>query len=255
MKITIQGEAVPALGFGTWPLRGSACVESVAHALAVGYRHIDTAQWYNNEAEVGQGIKKAGIAREEIFLVTKVQPSNFAYKRTLTTARESFRKLDADYIDLLLMHWPNPDIPVAETLTAMNELQAEGLIRHIRVSNFSPALVEEAMRHATIFSNQVEYHPYKNQNALIQQAKAKDYLFVAYSPLAEGAVHNDATLQSIGAAHGKSAAQVALRWLLQQGVSAIPKAGSDQHRQANWDVFDFTLNDEEMQRIFALRKV
>ena len=254
MKITIQGEAVPALGFGTWPLRGNACVESVAHALAVGYRHIDTAQWYNNEAEVGQGIKKSGVLREEIFLVTKVQPSNFAYKRTLASARESFRKLDAGYIDLLLMHWPNPSIPVAETLSALNELQAEGLIRHIGVSNFSPALVEESMRHATIFSNQVEYHPYKDQDALIQQAKAKDYLFVAYSPLAEGAVHKDATLAAIGAAHGKSAAQVALRWILQQGLSVIPKAGSNEHRQSNWDVFDFSLCVEVMNAIFALRK-
>jgi diketogulonate reductase-like aldo/keto reductase len=254
MKLTIQGEAVPALGFGTWPLRGNACVESVAHALAVGYRHIDTAEWYNNEAEVGQGIKKAGVPREEIFLVTKVQPSNFAYKRTLSAVRESFRKLDAGPIDLLLMHWPNPDIPVAETLSALNELQAEGLIRHIGVSNFSPALVQESRRHATIFSNQVEYHPYKNQDALIEQAKAEDYLFVAYSPLAEGAVRNDATLKAIGATHGKSAAQVALRWILQQGLSAIPKAGSNEHRQANWNVFDFTLSAEEMNTIFALRK-
>lgn len=254
MKITIQGEAVPALGFGTWALRSAACVESVAHALAVGYRHIDTAEMYANEAEVGQGIKKAGVAREEIFLVTKVQPHNFAYKRALSSVRESFRKLDAGYIDLLLMHWPNPDIPVAETLSALHELQAEGLIRHIGVSNFAPALVEESMRHATIFSNQVEYHPYKNQDALIAQAKAKDYLFVAYSPLAEGAVRNDATLKAIGAAHGKSAAQVVLRWILQQGLSAIPKAGSNEHRQANWDVFDFTLSADEMDAIFALRK-
>lgn len=254
MKITIQGEAVPALGFGTWALRGAACVDSVAHALAVGYRHIDTTEMYGNEAEVGQGIKKSGVAREEIFLVTKVQPHNFAYQRALSSVRESFRKLDAGAIDLLLMHWPNANIPVSETLAALNDLQADGLIRHIGVSNFSPALVTESMRHATIFSNQVEYHPYKNQDDLIQQAKAEDYLFVAYSPLAEGAVRDDATLKAIGAAHGKSAAQVALRWILQQGLSAIPKAGSNEHRQANWDVFDFTLSEEEMKAIFSLRK-
>lgn len=254
MKITIQGEAVPALGFGTWALRGVACVDSVAHALAVGYRHIDTAEMYANEVEVGQGIKKSGVAREEIFLVTKVQPHNFAYERALASVRESFRKLDAGTIDLVLMHWPNANIPVRETLTALNELQAEGLIRHIGVSNFSPELVQESMRHATIFSNQVEYHPYKNQDALIQQAKAEDYLFVAYSPLAEGAVRDDATLEAIGAAHGKSASQVALRWILQQGVSAIPKAGSNEHRLANWDVFGFALNEQEMKAIFALRK-
>lgn len=254
MNLTIQGEKVPALGFGTWPLRGEACVHSVEHALAIGYRHIDTAQWYENEAEVGRGIKRSGVPRSDIFLVTKVQPENFAYDRVIASAQESFRKLDADYLDLLLMHWPNPAFPLEETLGAMNELQAQGLIRHIGVSNFSPALVAEAMRYATIFSNQVEYHPYKSQAELVQQAKKEDYLLVAYSPLAKGAVNDDPTLQAIGATYGKSPAQVALRWLLQQGVAAIPKAGSDKHRQANWDVFDFTLREEEMRKISGLSR-
>jgi len=254
MNYRIQGEAVPALGLGTWQLRGEACVHGVAHALAIGYRHLDTAQMYANEAEVGQGIKRAGVARDELFLVTKVLPQNFAYDRVIASTQESYEKLDAEYIDLLLLHWPNPQIPLQETLDAMQELQAKGLIRHIGVSNFSPALVSEAMRYAPIFSNQVEYHPYLAQTELIRQAKTEDYLLVAYSPLAEGAIRHDATLKAIGATHKKSPAQVTLRWLLQQGVAAIPKAGSDAHRQANWDVFDFTLSREEMNAIFALRK-
>lgn len=252
MNIPIQGEPVPALGLGTWQLRGAACIQGVAHALAVGYRHIDTAQLYENETEVGRGIKQSGVPRSDIFLVTKVQSKNFAYQQVIASTQESLQKLDTEYIDLLLMHWPEPTLPLEPTLTAMQELQTQGLIRHIGLSNFSPELVKQAMRYATIFSNQVEYHPYKAQAALVQQAKAEDYLLVAYSPLAQGAIKNDATLKAIGAAHGKSPAQIALRWLLQQGVATIPKAGSDQHRQTNWDVFDFTLNDEEMKAIFGL---
>jgi len=254
MNLMIQGERVPALGFGTWQLRGGECVHSVTHALAVGYRHIDTAQAYGNEAEVGQAIKDSGVARDDIFLVTKVRQQDFRHARVLETTQESLKKLDAGYIDLLLMHWPNPDIPLEETLGAMNELQASGVVRRIGVSNFSPALVEEAMRYATIFSNQVEYHPYKSQTALLAQAQKEDYLLVAYSPLDRGKIQDDVTLQEIGKAYGKSPAQVTLRWLLQQGASTIPKAGSDQHRQANWDVFDFELSDEEMKAIFALGK-
>jgi len=250
----IQGKNVPALGFGTWQLRGEDCVRGVDHALSVGYRHIDTAQAYGNEAEVGRAIKKSGVARDDVFLVTKVRQQDFHHARVLETTQESLKKLDAGYIDLLLMHWPNPDIPLAETLGAMNELQASGLVHHIGVSNFSPTLVEEAQRYATIFSNQVEYHPYKSQTALVQQAQKEDYLLVAYSPLDRGKVQGDAALQEIGRAHGKSPAQVTLRWLVQQGVSTIPKAGSDQHRQDNWDIFDFELSDEEMKAVFALGK-
>ena len=254
MNLTVQGEKVPALGFGTWQLRGDECVKGVDHALQVGYRHLDTAQSYENEAEVGRGIKQSGVPRDEIFLVTKVRQQDFHHDRVLATTHESLRKLDAGYIDLLLMHWPNPDIPLEETLGAMNELQASGLVRHIGVSNFSPALVDEAKRYATIFSNQIEYHPYKAQDALVAQAKKEDYLLVAYSPLDRGKVQHDAMLQKIGQAHGKTPAQVTLRWLVQQGVSTIPKAGSNEHRQANWDIFDFELSEQEMKAIFALAK-
>lgn len=251
----IQGQEVPALGFGTWDLNGEDCVKGVEHALSLGYRHIDTAQGYDNEAEVGRGLKNSGVSREDIFLVTKLKPSNFAEDRALSTTRESLEKLDAGYVDLLLLHWPNPDVSVGETLGALNTFIGEGSVRRIGVSNFTPSLVEEAKQHADIFANQVEYHPYLSQDKLIGQAKSLGYLLTAYSPIAKGKVLDDETLQNIGEAHGKSPVQVCLRWLVQQEhVAAIPKASSAAHRESNFDIFDFELSDEEMEQIYDLRR-
>ena len=251
----IKGEKVPSLGLGTWRLTGAGCTRTVEHALLLGYRHIDTAQIYGNEEQVGQGIQNAGVDREEVFLVTKVWTSSFSYKRTIESTRESLRKLGTGYVDLLLMHWPNPSVPLEETLGAMAELQNEGSVRHVGVSNFTPAMVEEAARHATVFCNQVEYHPYKGQDELLEQARDMDYLLTAYSPVAKGAVLNDRTLLGIGEAHGKTSAQVALRWLTQQEkVAAIPKAAGEEHLESNLDLFDFELSNEEMERISGLRR-
>jgi diketogulonate reductase-like aldo/keto reductase len=221
--------------------------------LALGYRHIDTAQGYENEAEVGRAMRASGVPREEIFLVTKVRPQNFTFNKTLESSRESLKKLDTPYIDLLLLHWPNDRVPLSETMKAMRQLQEEGVIRYIGVSNFSPALVEEAAQYATIFCNQVEYHPFHPQDALIKQARQMDYLFTAYSPIARGKVLRDPVLQKIGAAHGKTAAQVALRWLIQQGLATIPQSSSEKNRAANFDIFDFALTEEEMATINGLR--
>lgn len=251
----IKGENVPALGLGTWRLSGEQCARSVELALGMGYRHIDTAQMYGNEAEVGRGIKSSGVDRGDLFLVTKVWSSDFAHDAVLGKTRESLRKLGTDYVDLLLMHWPSPSVPVGETLGAMVELQEAGSVRHLGVSNFSPAQVEEAAEHATIFCNQVQYHPYRDQNELLEQAREMDYLLTAYSPVAKGRAANDAILQEIGSAHDKTPAHVALRWLVQQDkVAAIPKASSEEHLKANLDIFDFELSDEEMDRIFALAR-
>jgi 2,5-diketo-D-gluconate reductase B len=251
----VKGEKVSSLGLGTWRLVGQECAKAVERALTLGYRHIDTAQIYGNEEQVGQGIHNARVDREEAFLVTKVWTSNFSYKRVIESFRESLRKLGTDYVDLLLMHWPNPSVPLEETLGAMTELQNEGSVRHVGVSNFSPSMVEEAVRYATVFCNQVEYHPYKVQDELLEQAKDMDYLLTAYSPVAKGAVLNDRTLLGIGEAHGKTSAQVALRWLIQQEkVAAIPKATSEDHLQSNLDLFDFELSSEEMERISGLRR-
>jgi 2,5-diketo-D-gluconate reductase B len=251
----IKGEKVPSLGLGTWRLSGQECIRAVERALALGYRHIDTAQMYANEGEVGRGIRNSDVGREEVFLVTKVRTSSFSHDDVIRSTRESLKKLQTEYIDLLLMHWPNPSVPLEETLGAMRELREEGSVKHMGVSNFPPSMVEEATEHAEIFCNQVEYHPYRAQDELLQQAREIDYLLTAYSPVARGTVANDRTLREIGDAHGKTPAQVTLRWLIQQEkVAAIPKAASEDHLRSNSDIFDFELSVDEMERVFALRR-
>ena len=222
---TIKGEKVPSLGLGTYRLTGDACEAAVERALGMGYRHVDTAQMYGNEAEVGRGLDDSGVERGEVFLTTKVWPSDFVHDRVISKTRESLKRLRTDYVDLLLMHWPPDGVPLGETLGAMRELQDEGSVLHIGVSNFSPTLLVEATEHAEIFCNQVQYHPYRSQTALLDQAREADYLLTAYTPLSRGGVQDEATLREIGGTHGKTATQVALRWLVQQDkVSAIPKA-------------------------------
>jgi 2,5-diketo-D-gluconate reductase B len=252
---TIKGEKVPSLGLGTYRLTGNTCEVAVERALGMGYRHVDTAQMYGNEAEVGRGLENSGVERGEIFLTTKVWPSDFAHERVISKTRESLKKLRTDYVDLLLMHWPGDGVPLGETLGAMRELQDEGSALHIGVSNFSPSLLEEATEHADIFCNQVQYHPYRSQDVLLAQAREMDYLLTAYTPLSRGGVQGDATLREIGEAYGKTATQVALRWLAQQEkVSAIPKATGEEHLVENLDVFDFELSEEEMGRVFSLSR-
>lgn len=251
----IQGTHLPALGFGTFRMQGDTCREAVEHALAIGYRHIDTAQGYDNEEEVGRALAAAGVPRDELFLVTKVMPSNFHAEAAIRSSKESLRKLGVDHVDLLLLHWPNPDVPVEETLGALRVLQDEGRVRHIGVSNFPPSLVERANAAQRIFANQVEYHPFLHQRKLRAQSEELDLLLTAYSPIAKGAVTDDPVLREIAAAHGKSPVQVTIRWLLQQErVAAIPKAASAAHREANFDVFDFELGPDEMTRIHDLER-
>ena len=251
----IKGVEVPSLGMGTYRLTGEDCTGAVRLALSMGYRHVDTAQMYGNEAEVGRGMEDSGVDREEIFLTTKVWPSDYAHDRVIEKTRESLKKLRTEYVDLLLMHWPGDGVALGETLGAMRSLQEEGAVRHVGVSNFSPSLTEKAAEHVDVFCNQVEYHVYKSQDALLDQARDMDYLIVAYRPLSRGGVEGDGTLREVGGAHGKTAAQVALRWLVQQEkVSAIPKATGEEHLRANLDVFDFELSDEEMDRVSSLSR-
>jgi 2,5-diketo-D-gluconate reductase B len=250
----IKGEKVPALGLGTWRLSGRKCAEVVENALSMGYRHIDTAQMYDNEEQVGEGMARSGVEREDVFLVTKVWTSHLAHDAVLRVGEESLKKMRTDYIDLFLIHWPG-SVPLGETLGAMRKLQDKGKIKHIGVSNFSASLVEEASEHAEIFTNQVPYSPYENQKSLLEQAKDMDYLLTAYSPIARGRVIGDPTIEEIAANHNKTPVQITLRWLVQQNkVAAIPKASSEERLRANLDVFDFELSDEEMERIFALAK-
>ena len=251
--VNVQQEKVPALGYGTWQLTGDACVEGVADALAIGYRHIDTAQVYDNEAQVGEGMRRADVERDAIFLTTKVWFDRFTRDTLPPSVDESLRKLGTDYVDLLLLHWPNDDVELAETLDAMRTVQDQGKARHIGLSNYPPSQLRQAQQHATIFCNQVEYHPYLSQDALLSLARQTDYMLTAYSPIARGRVVDDPTLTAIAHAHGKTVVQVVLRWLIQQDhVAAIPKAATAAHRRSNFDIFDFQLTDEQMGQIAAL---
>lgn len=255
MNKTFQNTEVPALGFGTWQLEGRACRDAVADALAMGYRHIDTAQAYGNEEEVGQAIEHAGIPREELFVTTKIAVSNLAPARARAASEESLRQLRLDHVDLLLIHWPSEEVAPEPTLDVMMELQREGKVRHIGVSNFPVALLQRAIEHAPIFCDQVEYHPYLSQAPLIEECRRHDIMLTAYSPIAKGKIIDDEVLRDIGARYHKSTVQVALRWLLQQDVvTAIPKASSSKHRRANFDVFDFELTAEEMDAVSELER-
>jgi diketogulonate reductase-like aldo/keto reductase len=252
--IHAQGAEVPALGLGTWQLTGQACRETVSTALELGYRHVDTAQAYGNERQVGAGIEDADVDRDELFLVTKLDVRNRTTERVRRSARESLEKLGTDYLDLLLIHQPN--IPflasLDETLDAMNDLVDEGVVRHIGVSNFPTGMLKRARETsaAPILTDQVQYHPYWDQRKLLTYCQIHDVLLTAYSPLARGGVLDDPLLVTVGNRYGKSPAQVALRWLVQQeGVVTVPKASSPEHLEENLAVFDFELTDEEMARI------
>jgi 2,5-diketo-D-gluconate reductase B len=253
--VEIQGARVPALGLGTWLVEGRACEGAVRHALELGYRHIDTARAYGNEAEVGRALAGSPVDRDEVFLTTKLWRSELTRDRVGPAVEDSLRALQTDVVDLLLIHWPVDDVPVAETLEAMLAEREAGRVRHLGVSNFTSAQVRSAARHAPLLCNQVEYHPLLAQDTLLAVADELDLLITAYSPLAQGAVADEPVLQRIGARHGRTAGQVALRWLVQQPrVAAIPKASSPEHRAANLAVFDFELSDEEMKEIAGLAR-
>lgn len=254
--VEANGARIPAIGLGTMTLKGDACVEIVSAALGMGYRHLDTAQMYGNEAEVGQGLKASGLKREDVFLTTKVRHGSLAPGDFERSFDESLEKLDQPYVDLLLIHWPNANVPLAATMASLCKVAADKRARHVGIANFTIPLIEEAVRLATVplVTNQIEVHPYIDQRQVIDACRKHGLAVTAYCPVARGAVPSDETLQRIGAAHGKSAAQVALRWLVQQGIVAIPRTANRARLSENFAVFDFTLSDGEMAEIAALRK-
>lgn len=247
---------IPALGFGTWQLTGEKCVNGVKTALDIGYRHIDTAQIYENEAQVGQAIAESPISREEIFLTTKIWISHFRKQDVLDSFEESLKKLKTEYVDLLLIHWPNPEVELDETLGAMKMLQEQGKVKAIGVSNFPVALMRQAGEELgyDIACNQVEYHALLKQDIILDYAVKNEMAITAYSPLARGKLGENDVLARIAAKHGKSAGQIALRWLIQQkNVTAIPKASSKNHIRQNFEIFDFELDQHDIIEINALR--
>lgn len=256
--VKANGAAIPALGFGTWTLTGSPCAELVAEALKIGYRHVDTAAMYDNEREVGEGIRASGLRRDEIFLTTKVWWTDIAPGDLERSAETSLKRLGVDYVDLLLVHWPNPAIPLEKTMRALNAVRARGMTRHIGVSNFTTRLLAEAIRHsdAPLVANQVEYHPYLDQRKVHVACREAGMAMVSYCPLHRGrSLLDESVIVRTAGAHGKTPAQIVLRWHVQQdGVVAIPRTTKKERLAENAAIFDFELSEEEMNAISALRK-
>lgn len=246
---------IPKLGFGTWRLSGRDCEEGVADALAAGYRHVDTAAMYGNEEEVGRGLRAAGVDRGEVWLTTKVWPDDLQPERVRGSLARSMRALGTDYVDLFMIHWPNPRVPLAATLEAMSELRDEGRARELGVSNFTSTQFREALDLARVIVNQVEYHPFLDQSAVLEVCRERDVELTAYRPLFKGAALEDPVIVEIAAAHGATPAQVTLAWLTgQERVSAVPKASSPERRRENLAALELELSAEERSRIDALPK-
>jgi 2,5-diketo-D-gluconate reductase B len=254
---TMAGSSVagmPEIGLGTYDLRGALCISAVSDALNTGYRHLDAAQYYENEAEVGKGIRASSVPREEIFVTSKIWPSGFS--RILQATEETLARMKLQRLDLMLLHWPANEDANKKAVDGLLEISRKGYATHVGVSNFSIPQVQMAMSRAPIICNQVEYHPYIRQDIMLDHLRKHDLALVAYSPLALGRAARDKVLVGIGARHNKSASQVALRWLIQQdNVHAIPKASSHEKRMENLDVFDFVLTCEEMTEISGLHRV
>jgi 2,5-diketo-D-gluconate reductase B len=257
-----HGFDIPKLGFGTGRIGDKSSIDAygeiVANALKLGYRHIDTAWKYKTEKGVGDGIRASGVPRKEIFLTTKV---SHEYLRADDVARmvdESLANLQVDYVDLLMVHWPSPDkVPLAETMNALAKAKREGKARHLGVANFNIALLEEAMRLCPepIVNLQVEYHPYLDQTKLLAAVRRLGIAMTAYCPLGRGKLLDDPVVANIARAKGKTAAQVVLRWHLQQSnVIPIPRSTNPGRQAENLNIFDFTLSDDEMQRVHALAR-
>ncbi|MBO6534658.1 MAG: aldo/keto reductase [Balneolaceae bacterium] len=254
---TIQGVDVPEIGIGTFKLIGKTCEQVVKMALNMGYRHIDTAQVYKNEREVGNAIKAAHIDRDELFITTKVDRINLDADKLLKSTERSLQELDVPYVDLLLIHWPNPEFDLEKAVEAMLTLRDQGKALNIGVSNFPMKLLQEVNDEmaAPIFANQVEYHPLLGQFDLLDYAAENDLMVTAYSPLGQGQMLENELLINLGEKYGKSPAQIALRWLIEQEqVTVIPKASSREHLEENIDIYDFVLEDDDFYAIDDLPK-
>jgi diketogulonate reductase-like aldo/keto reductase len=255
-NVEAHGASIPSLGLGTWTLRGEDCAEAVAFALTSGYRHIDTAAGYGNEEAVGEGIRASGIPRADIFLTTKVGREEIDEGRLQRSAEASLKRLGVDHVDLLLIHWPNAAIPQKRSIAALCKAKRQGLAKHIGVSNFTVALLAEAVSLAEepIVANQCEYHPRLDQSRVIAACRERGVAFTSYCPLGQGrGLLAEPAIAAIAKCHAKTAAQTVLRWHVQQeGLVAIPKSGNRQRIAENLAIFDFALSDEEMRTLSAL---
>lgn len=252
--VEVHDARIPAIGLGTWELRGRTCARIVEQALRLGYRHIDTAEIYENEREIGEGMRASGVKRQDVFVTTKVWPSHLAPLELERATKESLARLRLTEVDLLLVHWPNPKISLSETIPALCKMKQAGFTRHVGVSNFTVALIEEAVRFATepLVTNQIEWHPYLDQSKVRAACAARGISITAYSPIARGKAAGDKELRLIGMHHRRTAAQVCLRYLLQEGAIVIPRTAKVERLSENLNVFDFELDEAEMDEIRKL---
>jgi 2,5-diketo-D-gluconate reductase B len=252
--VEAHGARIPLIGLGTWDLRGRTCTRILEQALRLGYRHVDTAELYDNEREVGEGLRASSVARADVFITTKIWPSHFAPGELERAAADSLERLKLAQVDLLLLHWPNPQVPLRATLGALCKVKRAGLARHIGVSNFTVALVEEAVKLADepLVCNQIEVHPFIDQSKVIAACRRHGMAVVAYSPIARGGVQRDKVLTRIAAAHGKTAVQISLRFLVQRGIVVIPRTSRVERLKENLAIFDFELSGTEMAEIARL---
>ncbi len=259
-NIRTAGQAnIPVLGLGTWQSTGQDCVDVVSQALKMGYEHIDTAQAYDNEKEVGQGIKQSGVSRDKFFLTTKIFPDDMKFEpeKLVAAAKRSLEDLDTDYVDLLLLHWPDDRVPLSETIPALCELQKQGLTRNIGVSNFNIANIIEAEKYADvpIVVNQVEFHPFIKQKTLQTFLNNHHILLEAYSPLARGDVFDNDIMKEIADKHNVTPAQISLAWILSDKHRiAIPKTSNPDHLQGNLDAIKVQLSADDIKKIDSLAR-
>lgn len=254
MPVVAGAMKIPALGLGTWQLQGDVLAASVSAAASAGYRHFDTAPRYENEAAVGAALRATGLARERYFVTTKVWHSELHADDLRRSAESSVERLGVGPVDLLLVHWPNPEVPLAETISALCQAKRDGLAHHVGVSNFSRARLEAAIALADepLAANQCEYHPRLDQSKLIAACRHHGIAFIGYAPLGSGNLLNDVQICDIATAHDKTPAQVVLRWHYQQGTVAIPRSASPVRVAQNIDIVDFVLDDDQMAQISAL---
>jgi len=252
--VTAGNARIPAIGLGTWDLRRGTCTRMVEQALRLGYRHIDTAEMYGNEREVGEGLRASGISRNDVFITTKVWPDNLAPADLENSTKESLARLRLSHVDLLLIHWPSQRIPLPDTIGALCRMKQAGFARHIGISNFTVPLIEQAVRLATepLVTNQIEWHPYIDQSKVVAACRRHGLSVTAYSPIARGRAGNDSQLQRIGMHHGKTAGQVSLRFLIQEGAAVIPRTSKPERLKENMTIFDFKLDQAEMDEIRGL---
>jgi 2,5-diketo-D-gluconate reductase B len=252
--VEAHGAKIPAIGLGTMTLKEDVCVQAVKAALQMGYRHLDSAAFYGNEVENGEGIRQSGVKRDEILLCTKVRQDDLMPDKFEKVIDQSLANFKLPYVDLLLIHWNNKDVPLKLSVGALCKAKKDGKAKHVGVANFTTKLLDEAwaVTSEPLVCNQIEMHPFINQDKVLAACKKHDMAVVAYCPIARGKVPGADALERIGKAHGKSAAQVSLRYLVQMGVCSIPRTATPAHMKENLDVFDFNLSDAEMAELKAL---